>query len=126
MKRFWFGVALLAALLVGSFLGGKALGDVHESLARYAEQAADLAEAGDRAGAGALIDQAAQVWKKRGPTASAFADHEPLEEMDYLLAEARVYCDFGRDEDLIATCRRLAGLSRDVAETHQLHWWSLL
>lgn len=126
MKRFWIGVIVLAVMLVSGFASAFALGKLHNTIADTLEQAAELVQTGHREQAEQKVEQAAAMWEKYHHLAASFADHEPLEQIDSLFAQLRVYFRVGREKDIADACVQLSSLSRDVAESHGLSWWSLL
>ncbi|MCD7859627.1 MAG: DUF4363 family protein [Firmicutes bacterium] len=126
MKRFWIGLGLLAALLAVSVVTMLELGQVHERIAAQAEAAAAAAQAGDLAGASATLEACESEWSSVERLCSAFADHEPLEQMRALFSQARIELAAGSPTEAAVACTRLALLSRSVGESHSLHWWNLL
>lgn len=126
MKRLWIGIGVLLALLILGGITAAALGSLHSELSGILEDAAALALNGQQPQAADKVSQAATLWQRYHHIAAAFADHEPLEEMDSLFSRLQVYCRIGDEKDLADACLQLSSLSRDVAESHGLAWWSLL
>ncbi len=125
MKRFYFGVALLLILLAVALGAAAGLEKIHGEIATELEQAAQAVQAGNVAAAEPGLDRAQALWERYEHLLAAFADHEPLEEMEGLFAEVAIYRQAGEDTDLAAACTRLAILSRSVAESHSLKWWMM-
>lgn len=125
MKRFYFGVALLAVLLALALWSAAGLGQIHGEIAAELEQAAQAVCAGDPAAAEPGLDRAQELWERYEHLLAAFADHEPLEEMEGLFAEVALYRQAGEQTDLAVACTRLALLSRSVGESHSLKWWMM-
>lgn len=126
MKRFWIGLAALALLLLIGVISGLAMERIHNNLADTLDRAADFVQDGQRSRAEETVKQASALWERHHHLAAAFADHEPLEQIDSLFARLEVYCRIGSDRDIADACVQLASLSRDVAESHGIGWWSLL
>ncbi len=125
MKRFYFGVALLLILLALALGAAAGLEQIHGEIASELEQAAQAVEAGNLAAAEPELDRAQALWERYEHLLAAFADHEPLEEMEGLFAEVAIYRQAGENTDLAVACTRLALLSRSVAESHSLKWWMM-
>ncbi len=125
MKRFYFGVALLLILLAVALGAAAGLEKIHGEIASELEQAAQAVEAGNLAAAEPELDRAQALWECYEHLLAAFADHEPLEEMEGLFAEVEIYRRAGEQTDLAVACTRLAILSRSVAESHSLKWWMM-
>ncbi len=125
MKRFYFGVALLLILLAVALGAAAGLEKIHGEIALELEQAAQAVEAGNLAAAEPELDRAQALWERYEHLLAAFADHEPLEEMEGLFAEVAIYRQAGEQTDLAVACTRLAILSRSVAESHSLKWWMM-
>lgn len=126
MKRFWFGVCLLAVLLAGCLGVSWGMERLHEPVSRNLEQAAILAQTGDLAGAGELTLQAQADWQKHWHFVAAFADHGPMEEIDALFGALEEYRLGGDHAEFAANCVHLARLTEAMAEAHALNWWNLL
>lgn len=125
MKRFYFGVALLLILLAVSLGAAAGLERIHGEIAMELEQAAQAVRSGDPAAAEPGLDRAQELWERYEHLLAAFADHEPLEEMEGLFAEVAIYRQAGENTRLAVACTRLAILSRAVAESHSLKWWMM-
>lgn len=126
MKRFWIGVILLLVLLGAGCASSMALTGLHNGLAGDLEAAAQAVRQGDWETAQLEAAQAKDLWNRFQHCVSAFADHEPLEEMDTLFSELEIYEQARQDVDFAVVCLRLAQLSRAVGESHSLLWWNLL
>ena len=126
MKRCWFGLGLLVFLLVGGLLVTGAMTKNHEALSARLSRAATAAAAEDWAGAEAHFHAARQAWERDWHFSAAFADHEPMEDIDGLFAEAEVYLQSQDPEAMAAICAQLARLTEAMGEAHALNWWNLL
>lgn len=126
MKRLWIGIGVLLVLLIFCCVTAWALGSLHQDLADLLDQAALLVQSGQMKDAEQTIAQAQALWEKHHHLAAAFADHEPLEQIDSLFARLKVYCKAEDGTEIAAACVELSSISRDVAESHGLAWWSVL
>lgn len=126
MRRFWLGLGLMAGLLVGGlFLSGK-FSQIHAPMAEKLTRAADAARESDLSAASTWLEDAWQDWEKFRNFSASVTDHGPMGEMEGLFAEARYFGLTGDTEELAATCGRLAALSRAMADSQKVNWWSLL
>ena len=126
MGRFWIGVALLMALLTLGFFAGTAMEQNHNRISDMLEQAAQSAAQGQLERGAALGRQAADHWQQHRNATAAMADHAPMEEIDSLFAQLKIYETTGQ-ADCFATCSaKLSMLVRAVGEAHSLSWWNLL
>ena len=126
MKRIWIGIGLLAALLAVGLWLGEFMEDAHQPGARDLNRAAQAAQEGNWDTAKALAARAGEIWQKKWRVTAAVADHEPMDEMDGLFAEVKVY---GRQEDTTqfsAACAHLASLLNAMGESHGCYWWNVM
>lgn len=126
MKRCWFGGALLVLLLIGGLLVTSCMSERHDAVARELEQAAASALTENWEDAGKELEKAHGLWSEKWHFSAAFADHEPMEEIDGMFAQARVYLLRKNPEALAAVCAQLAEMTRAVGESHALNWWNFL
>lgn len=124
MKRFVFGIGLLAALLIGSLAVGKGMEQLHRPVEQSLNQAISLAAQGASEGAVAAVEAAKEQWRRGWQFMAAFADHEPMEEVDNLFSAVAAY---GPDtEEFVACCRQLLQRTAAVLEDQSINWWNLL
>lgn len=126
MKRCWFGGALLILLLIGGLLVTAGMSKNHELAAQMLEEAAFSAMTENWKDAGDHLEEAHEVWEEKWHFSAAFADHEPMEEIDGMFAQARVYLLRRNPEALAAVCAQLAEMTRAIGESHRLKWWNFL
>lgn len=126
MKRLWIGLSLLVVLLAGGCLIHTALARIHEPIAADLEQAAAAALMEDWATARDLAEHAAIRWEKFHRFTAAFADHTPMDELDGLFAELKIYAGMRENPHFSSTCTHLSFLAAAIAESHRLSWWNLL
>lgn len=126
MKRCWFGGALLLVLLLGGLLVTGGMTRTHEAIAGELKQAARAAEEENWQLSAEKIRSAGDKWEKKWRFSAAFADHEPMEEIDGLFAQLEVYQHMQDPEALAAVCAQLSRLVEAIGEAHALNWWNLL
>ena len=126
MKRCWFGLGLLMALLIGGLLVTRVLADRHSRLSAMLDRAAAAAEAGEWAEAEDCFRQARQSWEKNWHFSAAFVDHDPMEDIDSIFAQAEVFLRSRDPVAMAAVCRQLARLTAAIGEAHIPNWWNLL
>ncbi len=126
MKRCWFGGALLALLLVCGILVTARMQTVHETVASQLQAAANEALAENWDGADQALQSARNAWQAKWRFSAAFADHEPMEEIDSIFAQAEVYRTSRDPVSLAAVCAQLSRLVEAMGEAHAFTWWNLL
>lgn len=126
MKRMRLGLFILAALLAGCCLIHTALDKIHAPIAADLEQAAAAALNDDWATAQDLAQHASVRWERFHRFTAAFADHTPMDELDGLFRELRIYAGMRENPHFSATCVHLSFLAASIAESHRLSWWNLL
>lgn len=126
MKRCWFGLGLLLCLLVGGLLVTRIMTKSHGELSVLLDSASAAAAREDWAEAETQLHGARRKWEADWHFSAAFADHEPMEDMDGLFAQAEVYLRSRNPEALAATCAQLARSAEAIGEAHALNWSNLL
>ncbi len=126
MKRGWIGLGLLLVLLAGSIAVTCAMDSQHAPMARDLEAASDLALAGEWEKASALAEKTRAEWEEKWNFDAAFADHEPMEAIDGLFAQADVYARTREEISFAAVCAELARRLEAMGDAHGLTWWNLL
>ena len=126
MKRSKFGAGLLVALLI---LGGGSAW----AMIRCSQPVSDMVE---QAGAAALqqdwdmaeetFREAERRWEKQFPFCAAFADHEPMENINGLFAQLGVYASLRDSHSFAAACAQLSEDIQAIGDAHSLKWWNLL
>ena len=124
-RRFYLGVAILAALLLLGFWGGKWADNANTQVLQCLAQAEDAAKAGDSETALAMAQTAQQLWKKGWNRLAMMADHTVMDEIDGLFSQMEHYARVG-DSMLGASCARVRELVSAVSDDHRLTWWNLL
>ena len=126
MKRFWFGLLILALLYAGSLLIHHSLRFIHEPISQDLEQAAHAALQEDWSTALNMARRASARWYQFHRFTAAFADHTPMDELDQLFAQLPVFAQERENPHFSATCLELSTLARAMAESQGLSWWNLL
>ena len=126
MKRLWLGVALLAALLAASLAVQAMTNRIHDPIAKDLEQAAEAALSGDWAEADRLYTRSRDAWQRHHSATASIADHSPMDELDMLFAELRVFSQERETVHFAATCRSAAQMAQAMAQAHSFTWWNLL
>lgn len=119
MNRFRIGLILLAALLAAGIWAQSTMQRIHLPIAAALENAADYAAAGEPSRAAELVHHAESQWQRSRTLTAALADHQPLEDIECLLAQLTAY-ETADDPTYPALCRDLARRLRAVAEAHSL------
>ena len=126
MKRGWIGVGLLTALLVTGLLVTWVMGKTHSEISHELELAAQFAMAGDWEEAVESAGDAYEDWQDKWHFSAAFADHEPMEEIDALFAQLLPYLQDRERVPFAAACRERARQVDAIGDAHGLNWWNLL
>ena len=126
MKRGWIGLALLAVLLASGHLTAKKMEEIHGDGVKALTRAGAYALEDNWAPARELAFQAMKHWQEHREFTAAFADHEPMEDVDSLFAQLPAYA---RQEDaahFAAICAELSKRLEAVSNAHSFLWWNVL
>lgn len=126
MKRGWIGLGLLGMLLTVGLLVTGFMGRVHKDVSRELEEAARAAGTGNWAEAAEDARDAYEDWQEHWHFSAAFADHEPMEEIDSEFAQLWPYLEARDSVAFRALCRALARQVEAIGDAHGLNWWNLL
>lgn len=126
MGRFRIGAALLAILLAAGLWAQGRMMAVHMPIADAMEAAADAAMSGSWEEAESHVRTAQSKWLDARLLTAALADHQPLEDIECLLAQLPVYAASDQPDSFAAACRDAARKIRAVADAHHLHWETFL
>ena len=126
MKRSWFGLILLLALLLGSLLCSHAMVRIHQENAEKLERAAQLALEENWPGAAFWTAQARHTWDKWEFLRASLSDHNPSEEIDVLLAALEIYASAREETAFAAVCRETAKKMQAMGEAHSLKLQNIL
>lgn len=126
MKRLWVGAGLLLFLLVIGVFTAVSMREVHRPVSELLDQASQAALAENWAEAESLSAKAQAQWQKHWRATASVADHEPMEEIDSLFAELKIYLQSREDVHFAACCQNLSTLTMAVGEAHTINWWNLM
>ena len=126
MKRCWIGLGLLLVLLAGGLLVTWYMGSCHREIGAELEQAARYAQLGNWAEAADAAGDAYEDWQEEWRFSAAFADHEPMEEIDAMFAQLGTYLAARDAVSFSAVCRQLSSQLEAMGDAHGLTWWNLL
>ena len=126
MKHLWIGVLILALLLTLGLVISLRMGAIHTPIAENLGAAAEAALADDWDTALFCVQSASSRWEKHRRFTAAFADHNPMDELDGLFAELQIYAQEREMPHFASTCARLNHMAKAMAECHMLYWWNLL
>lgn len=126
MSRFRIGIGLLIGLLILGIAVQIGTRRMQEPVAAALKRAQISAMAGDWENADAMAATAAQRWQDGWRRAAALADHEPMEDIDGMMAQLSVFAA-GREEwEFAALCAELSRRVEAMADAHAFHWWNIL
>ena len=125
-KQFWAGVFLLTALLAGTLGIGLEMEWIYTPAQTQLTQASQLALAGQEQQAQLLAQQAKSRWERFRKISAVVADHTPMDEIDKLFEEMRIYAQEQETPHFAASCAQLARLLQGMADAHSPTWWNLM
>ena len=126
MRRMWIGIGLLALVLVGGIWASEWMGNTHEEMARDLDRAAELAMTDRWEEAVLKLIRAEEQWQKKRPVTAAFADHEPLEEIDGFFAQLKIFAAGEKESDFASACAYLARQLEALGDNHSFTLYNLL
>lgn len=126
MKRLWIGIGLLAAIVIAGFWTSSRMEDIHTDISDKLTDSAEAAQAGRWVQADTLARQAEDAWQGSWNLSAALSDHTVLDEIDGLLAQAKIYRQNRDDVAYAAVCARLATAIEALQEAHSLNWRNIL
>lgn len=126
MKRCWIGLGLLLVLLAGGLLVTWHMGSCHRGIGAELEQAARYAQLGNWEEAADAAGDAYEDWQEEWHFSAAFADHEPMEEIDAMFAQLNAYLAARDAVSFAALCGQLSRQVEAMGDAHGLTWWNLL
>ena len=126
MKRLWLGVGLLLILLAIGIASAVFMSRFHDALSQDLEAASQAVLRGDWVAARSLAEKAEMCWQRGKRIAAAFADHEPLEQVDDGFAQLTLFSQMELTADYAAACVHLSELAQALGESHGLVWWNFL
>lgn len=126
MNRFRIGMGILAGLLILGIAVQIGTRRMQEPVAAALKRAQISAMAGDWETADSLAAAAAQRWQDGWRRTAALADHEPMEDIDGMMAQLPVFSAGREAWEFAALCGELSRRVEAVADAHAFHWWNVL
>lgn len=126
MKRCWFGLALLLVLLAASLVTTWHMDRIYAPLSETMSQAGERALRDDWGNALYLMDRAADSWQGHWKLSAAFADHEPMEDINALFTQLQVSAALRDGPGFAALCAHLSAELQAMGDAHSFVWWNLL
>lgn len=120
------GFLLLILLLLTGLLSSWYIGRQQTALSHTLQDSAWLALSGQWENARKEAEEAAQTWQQHWGLRAALGEHTPLEEIDELFAQLKIYSAAGEKTDFAQTCAALSQRMETIANAHSLHWWNIL
>lgn len=120
------GIVLLLVLLAGGLLSGWYMGRQHEDISKKLEDSAWLALSGQISNARKAADAARAQWEKGRSLRAVLGDHTPMEEIDDLFAELKIYGAAGERTEFARTCSALSSRMAAMGNAYKLSWWNIL
>lgn len=108
MKRIRIGIGLLLVLLALGLWTQRKLDAIHGPIAADMTLAAQQAQMGNWEQAGEALTRAEAVWTANRVFTAALADHQPLEDIESLLARLPAYAAAGNRAEFASVCADIA------------------
>ena len=122
MKRFWIGVAVMAALLAVGLSVTAAIDTLCTPISHLLQQAAQTTNWSQ---ATALATEAQHNWQHRRKFCAAVTDHEPMEEIDALFRSLEVYIRRQDRTHFQDACAQLAAMTDAIGDAQTVYWWHI-
>ena len=119
------GVGLLVGLLLLGLFFSWYLGRQNGALSQQMSDCAWLALSGQMDKARKQADAAAQTWRAQWALGAALGEHSPMEDIDELFAQLKIYGAAGEQADFAQTCAALSQRLEAMKNAHALHLWSV-
>lgn len=126
MKRLWFGVILLIALLGIGIGSSIVMNRIHRQISADLSAAETFALNGNWDQAAAFSAKARSGWEQHWHRTATVANHEPMEEIDGLFSKLEVFLYHKDKLSFCAYCAHLRVLTEALGEGHIANWWNLL
>lgn len=126
MKRLYIGICVLFLLLALGLLTSFFINRMYDPIAQLLEDASQAALREDLSAATEKAKQAKALWDQCKQATATVADHTPMEEIDHLFAEAKIYAQSEELPHFAACCAQLAVMVRDMGDAHKPNLWNLL
>lgn len=125
MKRSIYGALMLLVLLITGIFTTWFMGSCHKGVVDSLEEAAVFAENGNWNRVQEKLQQAKADWDDRWGISAALSDHEPMEKINSLFAQAEVWTKARDDTAFLDVCARLCEALQAIGEAHSVAWWNI-
>ena len=126
MKRTWLGIGILAFFLLTGLLSTNWVERLCDPICDNLEKARFYMENQDISQAIQWMEKAYEAWDHNRNQVAAFVNHEPMDEIDGLFSQTRIYGKQQAAVAFAAGCGRLSELICALSQSHKLTWWNLL
>lgn len=126
MKRIWIGIGLLVVILIAGIWVAETMENIQKPNADDLRRASQLALEEQWPLAEALTKRARDTWEKKWHLTASVANHAPMDEIDGLFAQLKVYAKVRDQISYSGTCAYLAERIEAMGHEHAFHWWNLL
>ena len=126
MTRFWLGAGLLAWLLAMGIGITVAVDRFCDPISGDLSRASVLVQQGRWEQAEQLSTQAQQRWEQHRALHAAVSNHEPMEQIDALFEQLKIYSQAGDGLRFAECCAQLSSLTEALGESQAVYWWNLL
>lgn len=126
MKRLYIGICVLFLLLALGLLTSFSINRMYDPIVQLLEDASQAALREDLSAATEKAEKAKSLWDQCKQATATVADHTPMEEIDHLFAEAKIYAQSEELPHFAACCAQLAAMVRDMGDAHKPNLWNLL
>lgn len=126
MARFRFGVGLLLVLLGLCLWAQVGMARLQSPIRAEIARAEACAAGENWTDAAAAVARARQGWQCHRTLLAALADHQPLEDIEALLAALTAYAETQEQAEFQAGCRELLGRLQAMEDAHTLEVANLL
>lgn len=125
-RRMWIGIGILVLFFLLGLYTAHSTQQVCYPIGDMLQQACDYAAIGQWDAAAALTLRANKKWDALWNRLALIADHSPMDEIDGLFSQAKMYARTDAVQDFSATCARLSQLVDAIADAHKMTLWNLL
>lgn len=125
-RRFYLGLGILVLFLGLGLFVSFGLARIHEPVSETFSRAAREALDGNLSEGISLARQAESRWQKYQKATASVADHTPMDEIESLLAEMKVFAEAEDGTHFAACCAQLSRMVQSVADAHDPGWENIL
>ena len=113
------GIGILIFFLAGGLLSSRFMERTCTPISKLLNQAAENTDP-------KLAQKAKNLWDSCHHGIATLADHTPMDEVDGLFRELRIYGRLQEMPHFTALCAHIQECIQSFRESHQLSWWNLL